>query len=328
MATQNPTFPHEEFDPDFDNITSGEDGNVTVDLPGPKDDEFELEIVDDTPAADKKARPLDREVAEPTDEELASYGQNARKRIGELTHARHDERRRREALEREHTELVNAARSIQEENARLRKAYEEGSQEFSKVSVASVEAELEGAREKLRRANETLDPEEITKAQEALTDAKIKLEKAKNFRAPVVPAAQDVVQTRQAVTDPAPADPKLNSWMKANKWFTAPDKVAETSFALGLHQELVQKGFAAGSDSYYEQIDARMKKVFPDLYSQSGATDDEPAPRRKPTSPVAAVERTQAGKRRVVMTQSQLLICKKLGITPQQYAAQIASKGA
>ena len=323
----NPAFPHEEFDPDFDNITSGEDGSVTVDLPGPKDDEFELEIVDDTPAADKKARPLDREVAEPTDEELASYGQNARKRIGELTHARHDERRRREALEREHTELVNAARSIQEENARLRKAYEEGSQEYSKATVGAVELEVKTALEKLRKANETLDPDEITAAQEALTDAKIKLVQAKNFRAPVVPTAQDVVQTRQAAPT-APADPKLSSWMESNKWFTAPDKVAETSFALGLHQELVQKGYVAGSDPYYEQIDARMKKVFPDLYSKAGATDDEPAPRRKTTSPVAAVERTQSGKRRVVMTQSQLLICKKLGITPQQYAAQIASKGA
>lgn len=322
-----PAFPHEEFDPDFDNITTGE-GDIEVDLPGPRDDDIELEIVDDTPAADKKAKPLNREVAEPTDEELASYGQKARSRIGELTHARHDERRKREALEREHTELINAARAMQDENARLRKAYEEGSQEYSKVTVASVEAEVKSALEKLRKANETLDPDEITSAQEALTDAKIKLVQAKNFRAPVVPAARDVVQTRQADTDPAPADPKLNAWMRQNSWFTAPDKVAETSFALGLHQELVQKGFTAGSDAYYEQIDARMQKVFPDLYSKSGATDDEPAPRRKTTSPVAAVERTPAGKRRVTMTQSQLNLCKKLGITPQQYAAQVASKGA
>lgn len=330
MATKNPAFPHEEYDPDFDDITTGEDqdgGDITIDLPGPREDDLELEIVDDTPAADRKARALDREVAEPTDEELASYGQNARKRIGELTHARHDERRKREALERENTATLDMARRLQEENAQLRKLYTEGSTEYTKATVSAVEAEVKTALEKLRKANETLDPEEITQAQEALTDAKIKLVQAKNFKPPVVPEAQDVVQTRSAA-NPAPADPKLSSWMESNKWFTAPEHVAETSFALGLHQELVQKGYVAGSDPYYEQIDARMKKVFPGLYSKTGAVEDEPTPRRKATSPVAAVERTQSGKRRVTITQSQLEVCRKLGITPQQYAAQLASKGA
>jgi hypothetical protein len=330
MPAQNPNFPHEEFDPDFDNITTadGGDGNsFVVDLPGPKADDVDLEIVDDTPEADRKARALDRDVAEPTEDELANYGQKARTRINELTHARHDERRKREAIEREHTELVNAARRMQEENARLRKAYDEGSQEYSKATVAAVEAEVKVALDKLRKANETLDPEEITLAQEALTDAKIKLVQAKNFRAPVVPTAESVVKTREATQPTAPADPKLASWMDANKWFTAPEHVAETSYALGLHQELVQKGYQAGSDAYYEQVDARMQKRFPELYPSGAKKDDEPV-RRKTTSPVAQVERTPAGKRRVTLTQSQLNLCKKLNITPQQYAAEIASKGA
>jgi hypothetical protein len=222
---------------------------------------------------------------------------------------------------------VSAARRIQEENARLRKAYEEGSQEYSKAQVSAVEAEVRAALDKLRKANETLDPDEITTAQEALTDAKIKLVQAKNFRAPIVPSAQDVVQTREATQVQAPADPKLSAWLGTNKWFSAPEHFAASSYAVGLHHELVREGFAAGGDAYYEQIDARMKKRFPELYT-SGATDDEPAPRRKTTSPVAAVERTQAGKRRVTLTQSQLNLCKKLNITPQQYAAEIASKGA
>lgn len=326
MPTPNNAFPHEEFDPDFDNITTVDDGGgVSVDLPGPNDD-LEIDVVDDTPAADKKARPLDREVAEPTDEELAAYGQNARKRIGELTHARHDERRKREALEREHNELVSAARLMQEENARLRKAYEEGSVEYGKVAVASVEAEVKSALERLRAANESLDPQEITEAQEALTDAKIKLTEAKKFRAPVVPQAQDVVKTAPARDVQAPADPKLDAWMAQNKWFTAPEHGPETSYALGVHQQLVKNGFDPTSDRYYEQINARIKSKFPELFS-SGANDDEPAPRRKTTPSVAAVERNQAGKTRVTLTATQVNLCKKLGITPQQYAAQLASKG-
>jgi hypothetical protein len=335
MATNgNVAFPHEEFDPDFDNLTteldSDDDSTLTVDLPGPKEDDFDIDVVDDTPETDKKARPLARDVAEPSDEELASYGKKARDRIGELTHARHDERRRREALEREHNALVEAARRIQEENLNLRKAYTEGATEYSKVTVSTAETAVAAAKDKLRRANETLDPEEITAAQEALTDAKIQLMRAKDFRAPVVPEPRDVVQLQPSTQASRQSDPELQSWMGRNRWFTDPEHVAETSYALGLHQELVQKGFAAGGAAYYEQIDARMKKRFPELFS-SGANDkvdDEPAPRRKTTSPVAQVERTPAGKRRVTLTQSQLRVCQKLGITPQQYAAQIASKGA
>lgn len=326
----NPAFPHEEFDPDFDNLTteldSDDAGGMTVDL---KDDDIEIDVRDDTPEKDRNAKPLNRDVPEPTDDELAAYGQKARQRINELTHARHDERRKREALEREHNELVELARRMQAENQNLRKAYAEGAEEYTKVTVSAVEAEVAAAKERLRKANESYDPDEITAAQEALTDAKIKLQDAKKFRAPVVTPAEDVVQPRQTAPANRVSDPKLEAWMAKNRWFTSDSHVAETSYALGLHQELVQKGFQAGSDAYYEQVDARMKKRFPELYSSSDATDDdEPAPRRKAAPVVASVERTPAGKRRVTLTASQLQVCKKLGISPQLYAAQIASKGA
>ena len=83
-------------------------------------DEVEIEVVDDTPERDRGRRPLDREVQDPTDEEIESYTQGAQKRIKELTHARHDERRAKEALAREKQELERLAQHIIEENKRLR----------------------------------------------------------------------------------------------------------------------------------------------------------------------------------------------------------------
>ena len=77
----------------------------TVDLEVSTDNEVEIEIVDDTPEKDRGRKPLDREVADPTDDEIESYSDGVKKRIKELTHARHDERRAKEALLREKQEL-------------------------------------------------------------------------------------------------------------------------------------------------------------------------------------------------------------------------------
>ena len=89
--------------------------NVEISVAG---DDVEIEIVDDTPERDRGRRPLDREVEDPTDDEIESYTQGAQKRIKELTHARHDERRAKETLAREKQELERLAQHIIEENKR------------------------------------------------------------------------------------------------------------------------------------------------------------------------------------------------------------------
>ena len=61
-------------------------------------DEIEIEVVDDTPQADRGRKALDKEVEDPTDEEIASYGDKVKVRIKELTHARHDEPVRQRAV--------------------------------------------------------------------------------------------------------------------------------------------------------------------------------------------------------------------------------------
>ena len=76
------------------------------------EDEIEIEIVDDTPEKDRGRKPLEREVADPTDDEIESYSDGVKKRIKELTHARHDERRAKEALLREKQELERLAQHM------------------------------------------------------------------------------------------------------------------------------------------------------------------------------------------------------------------------
>jgi len=93
------------------------------------DVDVEIEIVDDTPEQDRGRKPLDREVKDPTDDEIESYSDSVKKRIKELTHARHDERRVKEATMREKQELEKMAQHLLSENNKLKQYVNNGEQQ-------------------------------------------------------------------------------------------------------------------------------------------------------------------------------------------------------
>lgn len=286
-------------------------------------DELEVEIVDDTPEKDRGRKPLDREVPDPTDEEIESYTGNVQKRIKELTHARHDERRAKEALLREKQELERLAQHMVEENKKLREYVSTGSEQYA-VSLKQVaDSEVDKARRALKEANEAYDTDAIIAAQEALLEAKLKLKAAENFKPPSLQVDKDEVQTTQSVPRQQEVDEKTLRWQAQNQWFGAPGHEEMTSFALGLHQKLVNSGVDPRSDEYFERINARMKSTFREFF---GETEDKPKSgdvSRKPSTVVAPATRS-TGARKVQLTPTQVALAKKFGLTPQQYAVELA----
>jgi hypothetical protein len=320
---------------DIDGFDSFDDDSMTVSLPegktreddGDDKNRVEVDVVDDTPERDRRAKPLDREVEDPSDEELQSYGTKIQKRIKDLTHARHDERRKWEAAERERVELAAATKRLLSENQRLKEYVKTGEKQFAETSTAAAEAELAEARRKLKEAHDAFDTDAIVAAQESLNDAQIKLRDTKNFKPLALQEPEDEVQTGQSSAQPQ-LDAKTQAWIDRNKWWSQPGYEEITSFALGLHQKLVNSGVDPRSDTYFERIDARLKSTFPELSRGTGGEDDtrqtdEP---RRPSSIVAPVTRS-TGKRRVTLTATQVKLCRDLGITPQQYAEQLMLEG-
>ena len=185
-------------------------------------DELEVEIVDDTPEKDRGRKPLDREVPDPTDEEIESYTGNVQKRIKELTHARHDERRAKEALLREKQELERLAQHMVDENRRLKQYVNTGTEHYA-VSLRQVaDSEVDKARRALKEANESYDTDAIIAAQEALLEAKLKLKAAENFKPAPLQVDEYQVQTNQNVSAPAEVDDKTLRWQAKNQWFGQP----------------------------------------------------------------------------------------------------------
>ena len=285
--------------------------------------EVEVEIVDDTPEKDRGRKPLEKQVDDPTDEEIESYSDKVQSRIKELTHARHDERRQKEAVAREKAELERLAQQLIAENNNLKQRYNAGQDILTQTVQEKINADLEMARKKLKEAHEAFDTDAIIAAQEALAEAKMRAENAKNFRPTPLQPTEIPVQNPQPTQSRVDPDEKTLRWQAKNQWFGQPGFEEYTSYALGLHQKLVTGGVDPRSDEYFDQINGRMKSKFPELF---GETEDKPKAvevQRKPTTVVAPATRSAAtGKIR--LTQTQVALAKKLGLTPQQYAQQVA----
>ena len=301
-------FPHER------EAEKAEDIQIEV------EGEAEIEIVDDTPEKDRGRKPLDREVTDPTDEEIESYSDKVQARIKELTHARHDERRQKEAVAREKAELERLAQHLIEENNALKRNVNQGQEVLVNSARKEAETELDVARRKLKEAQEAFDTDAMIAAQEALTEAKWKVEEAKRFRPQTLQETQYAVQPQPSPQAPVQPDEKSLRWQAKNQWFGQPGFEEYTSYALGLHQKLVNGGTDPRSDEYFDQIDGRLKNQFPEIFGGNARSGDT---QKRPTTVVASAART-ASTGKIRLTQTQVALAKKYGLTPQQYALEVA----
>ena len=276
--------------------------------------DIEIELVDDTPEPDRGAKPATRDIEDPSDDELADYGEKVQKRMKELTFARHNERREKEAALREREEAVRIAQKLLEENKGLRQNVHTNQTALASSIKAKAESTLEMARKQLKEAQESYDTDAIVAAQEALTEAKFNYERVKNFKPAPLQEPKEEVYT-QPTTQQAPTpDAKALVWQEKNQWFGADEEM--TAFAYAVHKKLVESGVDPRSDEYYERIDARVREVFP---AQFGG---KKADQKRPATVVAPATRT-TGKKKVQLTKTQEALARRLGLTNEQYAKEV-----
>jgi len=276
--------------------------------------EPEVEIVDDTPEADRGRKPMKETPAEVTDEELAQYSDGVKKRIQHFSKGYHEERRAKETAQREREEAVRLAHNLVEENKRLQGSLGQGQQALLEQAKKVVANEVEQAKVKYKQAYEAGDSEALVAAQEELTTAKIKAERVNNFKPAVAKPAEPVVQPAPSVAPP-PVDDKARAWLKANPWFETNNRMR--AVALEIDKELVTNGVDPTSDEYYQRINNEIRQTFPDAF-----TSEKPV---KKAAVVAPATRSTAP-RKIVLTQSQVQIAKRLGLTNEQYARAVADE--
>ena len=301
----------------------------TIEAPAESTEETELidvEIVNDMPEEDQA------HVGE-----VKSVKGSTEQRIKKLKWEYHEERRAKEQAQRMSEEAVQQTERLHSDNQRLVEIVRKSQEAINNQSTQRAEADIRFAQEQYKKALASDDHDAIVEAQKSLTDAQMDRQGADQTSSQLI--GQWVGEMEPAPQRHAPPpepqntqmlepDPKAVEWQKDNQWFGADEEM--TSLAYGIHDKLVREGIDPDSDQYYNSIDERMREVFPshfngsvDNQQQENVVVDIAQPQK--AHPVVAPARrgSKGAPRKITLTETQARLAKRLGLSPQQYAAQL-----
>tara|TARA_R110000765_G_scaffold29307_6_gene70006 strand:+ start:842 stop:1720 length:879 start_codon:yes stop_codon:yes gene_type:complete len=252
--------------------------------------------------------------AKPKDE-LDEISDSVQKRIDKLTY------KMREA-ERQRDEAVHYAQSVNQTATSLKEKLKNSDSSLFKEYDNRVQSEIEGAKTRLREAQDAGDGEAVANATEKLSRVSAEAENLRRL------SAQQQVQNRnreqqapvesyQPTLQPQASgpDPKAERWAAKNTWFG--DDQAMTFAAFGIHKELVEGGIDPTSDTYYSEVDKKMQENFPHRFTEEQAV---------PVQQVAASSRGASGRkssRKIKLSPSQVAIAKRLNVPLEEYAKHV-----
>ena len=294
------------------------------------EDEFEIEIVDDTPEEDRKnATPLPKEIVDEIDkDDLEGYSGQAKERLMQMKKAMHDERRAKEASAKAEQEAIAFAQKVYQENQKLKTKLTAGEQTLVSNIKENVTRALEDAKREYKEAYDSGDSDRLVEAQEKLTEVKMKAQDIERYRPEYSEEALQSQETEvQIPQQPQRLDSKTQAWLDKNSWYGVDEDMS--FLAMGVHRRLEREGVAVGSDHYYNVIDNEMRQRFPEKFENTEETkyssetgSKNPVKTSKPSNVVAPATRSTSPKR-VKLTPTQVQLAKKFNLTPEQYAREL-----
>ena len=252
-------------------------------------------------------------------DEREEYSKDVQKRIDRMTYKiREAERREKEALE--------FAKQVKREKDDLQGKFDKLDDGYVNEFSGRVKSELETAKVALANAVAKGDINAQVEANQNLARLAIEEERIKATEAQRKAYEESLKNTGQIgnqpiqnnVQPPKP-DPKAEAWAERNEWFGKDEAMTYASF--GIHKKLVEEeGYNPSSDEYYEEIDRRLRQEFPQKFNDGGEVQGG----KQPAQTVASANRTtNAGRKTVRLTPSQVAIAKKLGVPLEEYAKYV-----
>ena len=292
----------------------------------PEEDKTEKPQIEVT--EDKPETPVEEKVESKTEEEKPNLNESRRdyqKRIDKLVFQKKEAERREKAA-------LDFAQGIQKKFDSNLKKLNSTDDQYLKELDARVDAQREQVKVALQSAIEGQDASKIMEANDKLTQLAVEKEKARlemTNREEKKKAEEEKSKQQQNVqAEPQTAEtsqtapqitPRAKKWAEENTWF-GNDEVM-TNAAITIHNNISQEGIEVDSDEYYNEVNSRLKRYFPESF---GNTNDEPKKETpKPVQTVASAGRSQQGRRTVKLTKSQVAIAKRLNVPLEEYARYV-----
>ena len=308
------------------NLNLGEVDLEYTDHSKPSDDKKDkpnIEITED----EKKEVEVKDKVEKKSDQEKPNLQESRRdyqKRIDKLVFQKKEaERREKAALE--------YAEGVKKKFDTNLKKLNTTDEQYLKELDARVDAQREQVKVALQQAIEKQDASKIMEANDKLTQLAVEKEKARlelQNREEKKKLEEENKQQKNVQADTSNSGtsdsmpqitPKAKKWAEDNKWFGT-DEVM-TNAAITIHNNISQEGIEVDSDEYYNEVNSRLRKYFPDSFDNT--TDEPKKETPKPVQTVASAGRSQQGRRTVKLTKSQVAIAKRLGVPLEEYARYV-----
>ena len=284
---------------------------MTVENSNAVEEEIEVQIVEDPPEGQEGG-------AVSNDDELERYTKSVSKRINKLNQKTKQAEERAQyleslALQKDQELDAYKKHSVVQQATVLQKEQE---------ALSSKESQIDDI---YRKAIRSGDADLISKADTLKNDIAIQKEKlrvAQSRQAQYVAEQsgpqqvpqenyQAYQQPQQQVEQEVKPTSEALSWHDQNKWYgdsENEENLQATQFAYFTHFNLINEGFEPDSEEYYNELDTRVFRIYPDLRSEpkAGKQEDRPAVQRVASASPAGRQQTQGNKRGVKFTQSEL----------------------
>lgn len=314
---------------DFENILP--DPSEVMKNMSPDDLDIDIEVIDDRPEEDRRSpRVEDPDDDFDIDAEIEGVDSGVKKRISRMKYEYHEERRAKEQAGRERSEALNFAQSQQQENEKLKSLLNRSEQALLSSVSTRADAEMSVAEQAYKKAHEENDTEALLAAQRALTQAQADKSYLRNYQPQqsqeVNPANQRQPVNQQANDGANQQQPQFDvptqNWLGRNPWWSQSGYEPVTEFTKGLHLRLSGEGIDSSNPEYFKRIEKEVGSRFPDFFS-GNQVENTVLRRKQGSTVVAPAKRGQQNRKRIKLTESAVRVAKRLGLTPEQYAAQI-----
>jgi hypothetical protein len=248
------------------------------------------------------------------DDEHEKYSERVKKRLNKMTaQLREAERREQAALE--------FAKSVQSQLAAAQTHVSTLDKNYLSEYKTRVDSQLSIVEANLQDAIERGDGKAVVEAQKLLSQLvgqQQDLVKAQQQRQAAPPVQQPVMQPPPA---PAPTrpDPKAEKWAEKNDWFGVDQPMTYATF--GIHNQLKEEGFDLSSDEYYDELNRRIRKEFPQKFRKQQEDTIVNAPSVAPATRGAST--SSNGRRTVKLTPSEVAIARRIGVPLEEYAKYV-----